>query len=203
MAPHTFGMGSACSAVEHAPCGFTPRTSQRPTCKKQLPVLAYADGRLLRHKLDTTIRENDGTTFTASERAELGKDGPRHGLLAEGIAARRRAAQPPGPLRSERTAQRWRKRSISGRRRFGETIGGFGGLVEAAIAGAAESSGWAVEPDVGRVAHGVSGGLDGRRRRARLRALGNAVVPQCAQVVGEVIQQMITNGPHHVKGTAT
>ena len=43
---------------------------------------------------------------------------------------------------------------------------------------------WATEPDVGRVAHGVPARMD------RLAALGNAVVPQCAQVVGEVIQQM-------------
>ena len=39
--------------------------------------------------------------------------------------------------------------------------------------------------------HGLSGGLAGRRRRERIRALGNAVVPQCAQIVGEVIQQML------------
>lgn len=37
---------------------------------------------------------------------------------------------------------------------------------------------WAVEPDVGRVAHGVPARVD------RLRALGNAVVPQVAEWVG-------------------
>lgn len=37
---------------------------------------------------------------------------------------------------------------------------------------------WAIEPDVGRVAHGVPARVD------RLRALGNAVVPQCAEVIG-------------------
>jgi DNA (cytosine-5)-methyltransferase 1 len=47
---------------------------------------------------------------------------------------------------------------------------------------------WAAEPDVGRVAYGVPSRVD------RLKALGNAVVPQCAQVVGEVIQQMIAIG---------
>jgi len=36
---------------------------------------------------------------------------------------------------------------------------------------------WAVEPDVGRVAHGVSARVD------RLRGLGNAVVPQVAEFV--------------------
>jgi DNA (cytosine-5)-methyltransferase 1 len=37
---------------------------------------------------------------------------------------------------------------------------------------------WATEPDVGRVAHGVPGRVD------RLRALGNAVVPQVVEVIG-------------------
>lgn len=40
---------------------------------------------------------------------------------------------------------------------------------------------WAVEPDVGRVAHGVSARVD------RLRCLGNAVVPQVAEVIGRMI----------------
>jgi len=37
---------------------------------------------------------------------------------------------------------------------------------------------WLLEPDVGRVADGVPARVD------RIRALGNAVVPQCAEVVG-------------------
>lgn len=37
---------------------------------------------------------------------------------------------------------------------------------------------WATEPDVGRVAHGVPSRVD------RLRALGNAVVPQVVEVIG-------------------
>lgn len=41
---------------------------------------------------------------------------------------------------------------------------------------------WAVEPAVGRVADGIPGRLD------RLRMLGNAVVPQCAEVIGRVIK---------------
>ena len=40
---------------------------------------------------------------------------------------------------------------------------------------------WAAEPDMGRVAHGVPARLD------RLRALGNAVVPQVAEHVGRLI----------------
>ncbi len=44
--------------------------------------------------------------------------------------------------------------------------------------------GWAAAPGVRRVADGVSGGVD---RRARVRALGNAVVPQVAEMVGRAV----------------
>jgi DNA (cytosine-5)-methyltransferase 1 len=40
---------------------------------------------------------------------------------------------------------------------------------------------WLPEPDVGRVAHGVP------RRVDRLKALGNAVVPQVVQMIGHAI----------------
>ena len=43
---------------------------------------------------------------------------------------------------------------------------------------------WSVEPDVGRVAHGVPNRVD------RLKALGNAVVPQVAKQIGEMIMEM-------------
>lgn len=53
------------------------------------------------------------------------------------------------------------------------------------------SGGWlSSEPDVGRVVHGLPGGLDGHKRRARVRSLGNAVVPQCAEVVGWMIREL-------------
>jgi DNA (cytosine-5)-methyltransferase 1 len=42
---------------------------------------------------------------------------------------------------------------------------------------------WATEPAVGRVAHGVPNRVD------RLRCLGNAVVPQVAEVIGRAIMQ--------------
>jgi DNA (cytosine-5)-methyltransferase 1 len=47
---------------------------------------------------------------------------------------------------------------------------------------------WAVEPDVGRVAHGVSNRVD------RLRGLGNAVVPQVAEFVGKMVLQRLGSG---------
>jgi len=42
---------------------------------------------------------------------------------------------------------------------------------------------WATEPDVGRVAHGISSRVD------RLKGLGNAVVPQVAEYVGRRIME--------------
>jgi DNA (cytosine-5)-methyltransferase 1 len=47
--------------------------------------------------------------------------------------------------------------------------------------GGAVASWWSVEPDVGRVAHGVPARVD------RLRCLGNAVVPQIVEVIGRQI----------------
>ena len=47
--------------------------------------------------------------------------------------------------------------------------------------GIERSSWWSTEPDVGRVAHGVPKRVD------RLKALGNAVVPQVAKQIGEMI----------------
>lgn len=49
---------------------------------------------------------------------------------------------------------------------------------------AGRHAGWAVEPDVARVVHGFPGRVD------RERALGNSVVPQCAEVIGHLIQLM-------------
>jgi len=46
---------------------------------------------------------------------------------------------------------------------------------------------WETEPDVGRVAHGIPARVD------RLRGLGNAVVPQVAEIVGRIIAEHADN----------
>jgi len=50
-----------------------------------------------------------------------------------------------------------------------------------ALAELAIGSWWATEPDVGRVANGIPSRVD------RLRGLGNAVVPQVAEVIGRLV----------------
>jgi DNA (cytosine-5)-methyltransferase 1 len=56
------------------------------------------------------------------------------------------------------------------------------GSLPAGRNGVIGASWWAVEPDVGRVAHGVPARVD------RLRCLGNAIVPLCAYVIFQAIQ---------------
>ncbi len=54
------------------------------------------------------------------------------------------------------------------------------------------AGGWFAEPDVVRVVHGVSDGLDDVAvRTERISALGDSVVPQCAEVVGWVIRELM------------
>ena len=56
-----------------------------------------------------------------------------------------------------------------------------------ATSGAARGYGWLPEPDVGRVAHGVPKQLVA----PGLHALGNAVVPKVAELVGELILEHV------------
>ena len=55
------------------------------------------------------------------------------------------------------------------------------GLSQQFRGGSRDDHHWLPEPDVGRVAHGV------RRRVDRLKALGNAIVPQIAEEIGHAI----------------
>jgi DNA (cytosine-5)-methyltransferase 1 len=72
--------------------------------------------------------------------------------------------------------------SSNGYGRRGPLQMGWGGFAREATAdGDAGRTQWRVEPDVGRVAHGVPARVD------RLRALGNAVVPQIPEIIGRAI----------------
>ena len=51
---------------------------------------------------------------------------------------------------------------------------------------------WTVEPDVGRVAHGVPQRVD------RLKGLGNAVVPQIPEIIGRAIMEIENANPQNV-----
>jgi DNA (cytosine-5)-methyltransferase 1 len=65
--------------------------------------------------------------------------------------------------------------------RVGTVFGSASKLGEQGGCGGTGSGWWEVEPDVGRVADGVPCRVD------RLRGLGNAVVPQVAEVIGRLV----------------
>ena len=48
-----------------------------------------------------------------------------------------------------------------------------------------EHSGWSIEPDMGRLAHGLPGRVD------RLKGLGNAIVPQIAELLFNRIKPLL------------
>lgn len=52
-----------------------------------------------------------------------------------------------------------------------------------------ESAGSDNQPALCRTPDGISSGLDERPRGKRLTALGNAVVPQCAEIIGRIIKE--------------
>ena len=56
------------------------------------------------------------------------------------------------------------------------------GFQDQIVRGLGDSHDWTIEPAVGRVAHGVPHRVD------RLRGLGNAIVPQIAEMIGRWIQ---------------
>ena len=67
-----------------------------------------------------------------------------------------------------------------------QAVAGTGGSTTQEVSGngssvRGESSWWDFEPDVGRVAHGIPG------RVYRLKGLGNSIIPQIAQEIGNAI----------------
>ena len=96
-----------------------------------------------------------------------------------------RESQEGGMLQSERTSNV--SNSDSERRRLWETGGEDAKDVGQSPRGQETLGWWDVEPDVGRVAHGVPQRVD------RLKGLGNAVVPQIPFLLGLTIREMIEN----------
>jgi hypothetical protein len=72
-----------------------------------------------------------------------------------------------------------------GKRRTEEQVYGVGDIPEQLRGSGTDlRDGWPVEPNVGRVADGVPA------RAHRIKALGNAVVPQIPEQIGRIIKQL-------------
>ena len=83
--------------------------------------------------------------------------------------------------RGRSSEQRWDDESVGQRDTVGSHTGD--GSADVSDAQRERENWWTTEPDVGRVAHGVPQRLD------RLKGLGNAVVPQCAEQIGRRIME--------------
>ncbi len=95
-------------------------------------------------------------------------------------------------LRESRPPGERRGRPGDGGRPMSDTLGErLEGLLEARTTpGTTNGSGdgdhpgwWTIEPDVGRVGHGIPSRVD------RLKCLGNAIVPQIAELIGQAIAE--------------
>jgi DNA (cytosine-5)-methyltransferase 1 len=142
-----------------------------PHLRRRVFILAHA------------MRDGRGERITQSQVWKWRSD-----IIGSGasLANAARSEVRSGPRKNGARKQEGSKRSRNGRPYVANTAGaGFQngrGLAPEQSAEEFERLGWwGAEPDVGRVAHGVPSRVD------RLRCLGNAVVPQVAQAVGEKI----------------
>ncbi len=129
---------------------------------------------------------NPGEAMADTDGAERRQDAaPRHGLAREhGISQRQEGPGRSSPSGSDvADAERGGLQSGDVERAWSATIipAAFGRYRGGSEFGEA----WRIEPDVGRVAHGVSDGMD------RLKGCGNAVVPQIPELIGNAILESL------------
>ena len=146
--------------------------------------VADTDGRTMRHDCDderkTTRKEHASRgTGTDPERAmadaDADGDGLRKGENAEHTADDRKPEQHGFAIGSKAV--------------HNALCGGCAGIAwRVQSPELADGRCWAVEPDVGRVAHGIPARVD------RLKCLGNAVVPQQAYPIFRALRETILDG---------
>lgn len=140
--------------------GAVGAPSERRSDKSRADALANAD-RIAR-RLPTQAREG------CAETSGNGED------VADATGTRRQGRHEPETARQSHTDAARRRRSISD--------ANSKPTQRLAIAWG-ECSQWLTEPEVGRVANGVTSRVD------RLRAIGNAVVPQIPEIIGRAIMR--------------
>lgn len=131
---------------------------------------------------------DDARKPAVAEHAEVGGT-PRAAADADGYQLREQPGRSGGARRQQETELACDRRALADadgarpqRTRADPHKGRFG---HCASLGAAWSQ---PEPDMVRMVHGVPRRLDGAA--ARIRALGNSVVPQCAEVVGWIVREL-------------
>ena len=141
--------------------GYTVRTFVIPACAVNAP-----------HRRDRVWIVGNAPKLQRNERGDKSKERRRE------VSELRAASGENYVAYSNNTRLQGRKKA--GNKNCGRALG------KQFIAGRSGVQGgsWAVEPAVGRVAHGVSGRVD------RLKSLGNAVVPQIPEIIGRAIMEI-------------
>jgi len=168
-----------------------------PHRRERVWIVAYANGRQV-HRLRGDAGDGGTISEEGQQRQFRGGDGGEDVPDAIGIGDALRGHRSAGAAAmAGRRLHAGRGQRNRGTRCAGQAGQGAGDVANADHAGrikqrraepvsaeqlAAQCGGWwSVEPDVGRVAHGVPARVD------RLRCLGNAVVPQIVEVIGRAI----------------
>ena len=152
-----------------------------PHRRDRVWIVANPSGRRLREQGEGQIQQprraevicaGQNVAYPASQRRDGGREGPK-------FAGRDELADCGQTLADCIRAR------LEGHAGDGEVVGDEGqdgSTAEAGLRGGGHPGWWwAVEPDVGRVAHGVPKRVD------RLKQLGNAVVPQIPELIGRAI----------------
>ncbi len=141
-------------------------------------VLVENVSALVGRGLDRVLRDLAALGFDAEwtclRASDVGAPHRRERLFLVAYAVGQGKLQPEGCLGQLRGRAGDRSQSLSDADRARLEGLGLSGAI-------GNGNSWPPEPDVGRVAHGISSRVD------RLRCLGNAVVPQVAEVVGRLI----------------
>lgn len=159
-----------------------------PHLRERIFIVAHA--RIVRSEDDEFAGENWKTPWRAQpgpsctpQVADAERDGCASGLVDARSGALGNAPSTEG----ERGPALWPTPTTEGNRNRAGALAEIGRRTSNRSR-AMDGDGWAIEPDVGRVADGIPARVD------RLRALGNAVVPQCAEVVGRVVRAIHDEG---------
>ena len=134
---------------------------------------------------DSSMATDGRQRQIAAREGDSGRDDPRRSDSDVGQVALRGAGQGQENVADAcSTRLSWGKwiRNHTGEIAAGQASAD-GAITERSADGRGQSHSWSVEPNVGRVADGVPARVD------RLKALGNAVVPQIPELIGRAIYE--------------
>ena len=167
--------------------GYTFTTLNLPACgfdaphrRERIFVVAYTNGHEQGGKYQQR-REEKGRTSTGGSGQDVPDSAPMQRIEIKRDEQDGVLPQVLADTEGER---------LQGQREEGNQVTDRHGESQVSIRNSSNGTVWTVEPDVGRVAHGIPKRVD------RLRGLGNAVVPQVVEWIG---QRIIEHGKHNLR----